>query len=343
MPRYDVDRDAYVRQQERRLRWSWRVAKVQMRLAGDKGSVQAAAYDRTFRDDAEAVTYHYAARNDHLPDFENPQWVNEKVRWQFLNHPNPLMQIAADKIAVRDYLRYKGAQILAPELLAIGETGDDLMTADLREPFVLKSTSGWAQNRFVDDFSPEARRALAATVADWDRWDHWRFLGELHYRGIPKRWLAEKLIGPVPRIREYKFYCLMGEPQFFMYVTDRTDEDFHSALFDTRWRPTPFHWTGHPTTAERPARVPAVFEKMLAEARRLSEDFMHVRVDFLEIDGRAYFSELTFSGGGARNPFLPQIQNEVFGEMMDLRRAADYCTRGRAISSTLTEAMPAAA
>jgi hypothetical protein len=343
MPRHDLERDAYFRQLERRFRWSWRFCKLQMRLAGDKGSLQAAAYDRTFRSDEEAVSYHYSARNDHLPDFGDPAWVNEKVRWQFLNHPNPLMQIAADKIAVRDYLTYKNAQIAAPELLAVGATPESLLAADLPDRYVLKSASGWAQNRFVDDPTPEARRALASTLAEWELWDHWRYLGELHYRGIPKRWLAEEVIGAPQRINEYKFYCLMGEPQFSMYMTDRTDTGIRCSLFDTKWRPTPFHWTGHPASAERPERVPAAFEKMLAEARRLSEDFMHVRVDFLEIDGRVYFSELTFSGGGARNPFLPRMQNEVFGEMMDLSRASEYCDRGRAIFSTIAMPLPAAA
>lgn len=343
MPRYDVDRDAYFRQMERRLRWSWRFSKLQMRLSGDRGSLQAAAYDRTFRSDEEAVSYHYAGRNDHLPDFANPTWVNEKIRWQFLNHPNPLLQIAADKVGVRDYLRYKNAQIHAPELYAVGTTAEEFFAADLPDRFVLKSGSGWAQNRFVADGSPAARQGLADTLAEWELWDHWRFLGELHYRGIPKRWLAEAIVEPVGRIAEYKFYCLMGEPQFFLYQTDRTDTGVRTALFDPQWRPTPFHWVGHPATAERPERVPAAFEKMLAEARRLSEDFMHVRVDFLECEGRVYFSELTFSGGGARNPFLPRIQNEVFGEMMDVRRAEDYCKLGRAISSTLRVPIPAAA
>ena len=328
---------------ERRFRWAWRIAKVKMRMRGEEGSPQAAAYDRTFRNDQDAVSYHYAARNDHLPDFDDPLWINEKIRWQFLNHPNPLMQLAADKVAVRDYLRYKGAQFDAPELLGVGDTGAELLGANLPQHYVFKSTSGWAQNRFVDECSPDVRRELVATLAEWDSWDHWRFLSELHYRGLPKRWLAERVIGDVPRINEYKFYCIMGEPQFFMYITDRTDGNFRSALFDPQWRPAPFHWTGHATTAEQPERRPAAYEKMLAEARRLSEDFMHVRVDFLECDGRVYFSELTFSGGGARNPFLPRMQNEAFGEMMDLRRAAEYCARGRAICSSLVEALPAAA
>lgn len=343
MPRRDVDRDAYVRQMDRRVRWGWRVSRLRRHLAGETGPVQAEAYERAFRSDAEAVTYHYAVRNDHMPDFDDPTWINEKVRWQFLNHANPLMGIAADKAAVRNYLRYKNAQILAPELYAVGEGAGTLLAAELPERFVLKSTSGWAQNRFVDGLGRDGRRRLADTVAEWDRTDHWRLLGELHYRGIPKRWLAEEVIGTPARIAEYKFYCLMGEPQFFMYMTDREGHDVRCSLFDPQWRPTPFHWSGHPPTAEPPEKRPAAYEKMLAEARRLSEDFMHVRVDFLECEGRVYFSELTFAGGGARNPFIPRIQNEAFAEMMDLRRAADYAERGRAISSMLATPMPAAA
>ena len=86
MPRVDIDRDAYVRRMERRVRWGWRVSRMRRRLPGSNVPVQAAAYDRAFRSDAEAVTYHYAVRNDHLPDFDRPTWINEKVRWQFLNH-----------------------------------------------------------------------------------------------------------------------------------------------------------------------------------------------------------------------------------------------------------------
>lgn len=343
MPRADIDRDAYVRQMDRRVRWGWRVSRLRRRLAGDPTPVQAAAYDRAFRSDAEAVTYHYAVRNDHLPDFETPSWINEKIRWQFLNHANPLMAVAADKAAVRHYLHHKNAQIPAPELYGVGTGADDLLAADLPDRFVLKSTSGWAQNRFVADTLPAARRNLAATVSEWQRWDHWRVLGELHYRDIPKRWLAEQVIGPAARISEYKFYCIMGEPQFFMFMTDRAGNDVRCSLFDLKWRLTPFHWSGYAQTADRPERRPAAFEKMVAEARRLSEDFMHVRVDFLECDGRVYFSELTFAGGGARNPFMPHVQNEAFGEMMDLRRAAEYAARGRAITSSISVPITAAA
>jgi hypothetical protein len=341
MPRFDRNRDDYVRQTERRYRWAWRVARLTQHLHVEKRSLQAEAYDRVFRRDEDAVTYHYAARNNHLPDFENPRWVNEKIRWQYLNHHNPLMGIASDKVAVRDYLAFKGSEILPPDMFASGASASDLLAADLPSSFVLKSTAGWAQNIFVDEANPIPRRSLAMSVEEWRVWDHWRFLGEMHYRGIPKRWLAEQIIGSVPLIREFKFYCILGEPVFVLYIADRTETKFNCAILDMDWRQTDFHWADHPATIRQPPR-PAAFEQLVAEARRLSEDFLHVRVDFMECEGRIYFSELTFSGGGARNPFLPVLQNEALGERLDLSRAPELLARGTEIVSMLRQESVAA-
>lgn len=335
MPRYDLDRDEYLKQMDRRQRWAWRSARLRHGLGALGRPVQAEAYDRTFPTDRDAVTYFYAERNSHLPDFDAPRWVNEKIRWQFLNHPNPLMTLAADKAAVRRYLAYKGAEILAPDLYGVFSSGEELAAALLPKRFVLKSTFGCGQNHFLDEVEPVRRRAIAARIRQLNEWDHWRIMGEMHYRGIPKRWLAEEDVGPTDSIREFKFYCLHGQPIFVLYITDRTPGRFRHALFDINWGRLDFQWNGHPETAER-TRRPHDFERMVAEAKRLSEDFLHTRVDFLQQGDRTYFSELTFSGGGARNPFVPYFHNEVLGEMLDLSHASAYLERGRRIVEALT-------
>ena len=324
-----------MRRVERRHLWAWRLAKLRRRVVRTSTSLQAEAYQRAFPHDIDAVTYHYAVKNDHLPDFDNPSWVNEKIRWQFLNHQNPLMTLGADKAAVRDYLAYKGAEIRAPELYAVVSTGQELVEADLPERYVLKSTFGYSQNHFVQETGGAERRRLAGKIAEWNAWDHWRLMGELHYRGIEKRWLAEEVICDLQKVREYKFYCLHGQPIFVLYITERQDGGYKHALFDMNWRPLDFHWNGHARSTAAPPQRPDDFEKLVAEAKRLSEDFMHVRVDFLQSDTRYYFSELTFSGGAARNPFVPFIKNEILGEMLDLSRAGEYLERGRAITSIL--------
>jgi hypothetical protein len=120
MPQAGADRNAFVARIERRRSLVYRLGRLRRRLGGAARPLETEVYDRTFRSDAEAVAYHYARHNDHLPDLDDPVWLNEKIRWQFLHHPNPLMTLAADKIAVRDYLAFKGARIAPPALIAVG-------------------------------------------------------------------------------------------------------------------------------------------------------------------------------------------------------------------------------
>jgi len=334
MPRLFTDRDSFVRRIERRREAARWVANARRKVGLAHGPTQAAIYDGTFRSDEEAVSYFYALRNDHLPDFENPTWVNEKVRWQFINRPNPLMGLAADKIAVNSYLNYKGARFMPPETVAAGSQPEELLSASLPKKFALKSTASSGQNYFEDGTRGTPRTELAAQLARWNQLDYWRHAGEMHYRGLRKRWIAEELVGTPEQIVEYKFYCLHGEPMFILAISGRSGTNYNCALFDLDWKLTDFHWRGYAATAastERPAKLATLIE----EARRLSEDFIHVRVDFMQCGDRIMFSELTFSGGAARNPFMPLVKNVEFGDRIDLGRSSEYIERGERIASEL--------
>jgi hypothetical protein len=334
MPRFDVSRDDFVRRVDHRRRWAHRRYRVRRMLGSTACRCQqAAVYDATFRSDAEAVAYYYANANDHMPDFERPSWINEKVRWQFLNHPNPLMSLAADKIAVRAYLAFKGSAIRAPEMLAMGSDPADLAELALPDRFVLKSAYGSGQNH-IEGGSPTARRDLVAMVAGWSRWDQWRHTGELHYRTLPKRWLVEELIEARREKLEYKFFCLAGEPAFVAVITERNGHAYKRAVYDLDWNRIELGISGT-ATDDRPVERPHDLDFMAEEARRLSEDFLHVRVDFLKFDGRLIFSELTFANLAARRPFEPISANRALGERMDLRRAPEYLARGRRTAAEL--------
>jgi TupA-like ATPgrasp len=344
MPMPMSDRDGFVRRVERRraaVRWGYH-ARRGIGLAPQWG--QAEIYDGTFRSDHEAVSYFYALKNDHLPDFDRPTWINEKIRWQFVHHPNPLMGLAADKLTVREYLRYKGASLPAPEIVASGATVQELRQARLPQRYVLKASAASGQNHFEDPASPTPRATLAAKFERWALYDYWRYAAELHYRGLPHRWLAEELLGPREGIVEYKFYCIHGEPMFILVISDRRGPRYSSALFDLDWRPVDFHWRGYSPDAKSTPR-PARLGTMIEEARRLSEDFLHVRVDFMQVGQRLLFSELTFSGGAARNPLVPLVRNVEIGALLDLRRAPEYLERGeriaRQLGADLTERRPA--
>lgn len=334
MPQKGVDRNAFVARIERRRSLAYRLARLRRRVTGGAQPLEAEVYDRTFRSDAEAVAYHYARRNDHLPDLDDPVWLNEKIRWQFLHHPNPLMALAADKIAVRGYLAFKGARIASPALIASGDAPGALLQLDLPDSFALKSAHGSGQVHLERKGAFTPPRVLAERARAWQRVDHWRRTGELHYRAVPKRWLVEELVPAARRKLEYKITCFRGEPAFVTVITERTREGYRRATYDCDWRPAGLGVRGL-TEDTRPVPRPAALDLMLDEARRLSEDFLHVRVDFMEFDDRLVFSELTFASLGARLPFEPLAANTALGALMDLARAPDLLARGRGIVARL--------
>lgn len=334
MPRRDADRDRFVAEIDRRKRWARGMVRAKRALGMQKTPIQAAVYDATFRSDTEALTYLYARRNDHLPDLEDPVWLNEKIRWQFLHHPNPLMSLAADKISVRDYLRLKGAAIEVPQVLAMGSDPADLLTADLPDRFVLKSAYGSGQNHIEDGSLRTPRAELARKAAVWAGYDQWRSTGEFHYRPIPKRWLVEEYVPASGQKLEYKVFCMQGEPILISVITERTATGIKRVLHDVNWNRLGYATRGIMNDSREVPR-PDDLDFILDEARRLSADFLHVRVDFLKFGGRLVFSELTFASLAARIPYEPIGVNVELGALMDLRQAPERLARGRRIAAEL--------
>ncbi len=336
MPRYDADRDAFVARIDRQRRWLGRGAKVLRALGLLRRPEQEAVYDRVFSSEAEMVSYAYARKNDHLPDLVNPVWYNEKVRWQFLNHRNPLMSLVADKIAVRDYIHYRDGRIQPPSLIAHGWTAEELATAVLPKEFVLKTSFGSGQNYIERADKATPRSVLVAKFNAWMHYDQWRSTGEFHYRYVPKRWLAEEYVpSNAGEQVEYKVFCMMGEPVFILVVKGRTAAGYRRNLYTPDWEPTDFHWKGFPIDPE-PVPRPERLDEMLEDSRRYGQDFLSVRVDFFgSTGGRLDFSELTFASAAARVPFTPDEANVRLGDTIDLSRAGEYLERGARIAREL--------
>lgn len=338
MPRYDTDRDAFVSRIDRRRRWLGRTAKILRGVGLMKSPLQEFVYGRAFSSDHEVISYAYGLKNDHLPDLENPRWYNEKVRWQFLNHNNPLMSLVADKIAVRDYVAYKGTVIQAPELIAFGSYPGDLAAVRLPKQFALKSSYGSGQNHIETAGKHTPRADLIAKAAAWMDYDQWRSTGEFHYRNLPKRWLVEEFVPSSKGQLEIKLFCMMGEPVFFLVVKDREDSKnpgkYRRNLYDVNWNPVDFHWRDNPPDVN-PVPRPPMLDQIVADARVYAKDFMQVRVDFLQCDDRLVFSELTFASAAARIPFTPLEKNIELGDMIDLGRAQEYMEHGTELAAKL--------
>lgn len=81
------------------------------------------------------------------------------------------------------------------------------------------------------------------------------------------------------------------------------------------WNRIPVH-NGHECSGY--VEKPQHFNEMLEVAKKLSEDFPHVRVDLYDEEGKVYFGELTFYHNGGLGIFEPDEWDYRFGEMFDL-------------------------
>ena len=60
------------------------------------------------------------------------------------------------------------------------------------------------------------------------------------------------------------------------------------------------------------------FEKMIEIAERCSAAFIHVRVDLYNIDGKIFFSEMTFYSEAGYGTFIPEEYDRKLGELIHL-------------------------
>ena len=139
--------------------------------------------------------------------------------------------------------------------------------------------------------------------------------GEKHYRRIPRRVLAEELLGSgVSDVPDYKFYCFDGKPGFVEVIFDRHSDPWQRFL-DMDWNSLPFK--GTKALTNRTVERPATLGQMLSIAETLAAPFFFVRVDLYEVEETVFFGELSFIPGGGVS-MSPRAWNRKLGDLIRL-------------------------
>lgn len=119
-------------------------------------------------------------------------------------------------------------------------------------------------------------------------------------------------------LRDYKIFTFDGVAKALYIASERQirGEETKFDFFDTEFRHLPFT-NGRPNADVPPAK-PETFDEMVKLAEKLSKDIPHLRVDFYEVNGKAYFGELTFSHWSGFVPFCPEEWDKTFGDWIQL-------------------------
>ncbi len=257
-------------------------------------------------------------------DFENPVNYTQKQQWLNLYDRDPRKSTYTDKYEVRKHIKEMiGEDYLVPLISINGkdcfDNVDEINFDKLPNAFAIKCTHGSHMNIIVPDKSSLSKKNIKEIKKQLKKWlslDYAYVSGlEIHYHDIKPRIIIEQYITSNGDLPDYKFFCFNGKLKFMWVDTSR----FHGhrrTVFDLDFKRLPYRFETFPDVGD--IEKPHHFEEMKQLALKLCEDFIFVRVDFYEANGKLYFGELTFSSLAGLMPPEPIEYNKIIGDYMKI-------------------------
>lgn len=254
-------------------------------------------------------------------DLKNPKGFNEKINWLKLydsRESNDLKPYLSDKYTARAYVqKVLGSDEILNELLWEGEKPEDIPFDDLPDQFVIKVTHGSTLNIICKDKSEINREKTIKILKVWLKAKFLPCYGEWWYGIVSPRVIIEKYLENTDRqeLLDYKVFCFNGKPRLIDVHSGRFKEHKRN-IYDTDWNflnNVRFKYN-HFDQVEKPMAL----NQLLLYAKKLSQDFAHVRVDFFIVNNQIYFAEFTFANGAGFDEIIPYSFELTMGEWIQL-------------------------
>lgn len=272
-------------------------------------------------DDETYLKIAYRVKMGKKLNLDPPVTFNEKLQWLKLHDRRPEYTTMVDKYEAKKWVadRIGGGDVIPT--LGVWEHFDEIDFDKLPNQFVLKCThdsGGLVIFRDKSQFDKEAARRKIETCLK-----HNFFWGqrEWAYKAVQPRILAEVYMEDETArtmgskgLTDYKFFCFNGTPKF-AYVSCGLEkhETAQISFLDMSWCFTDFRRSDYKPLSMIPPK-PSQFDAMKNIAARLSKDIPFVRVDLYEVEGKVYFSEMTFYPCSGFLPFEPEKYDRALGD-----------------------------
>lgn len=237
----------------------------------------------------------------------------EKIQYRKLFENNILYSECSDKYLVRKYVANKiGKEYLIPLYLVTNKL-TKIEWEKLPNSFVIKCNHDCGSTKIIKNKNliPEKEKnSIIKKLNNSIKIDFGFLTLEKHYSNISRKIIAEKMLltaqGNIPE--DYKFHCF--KEKIFIQVIQRKNKKLKMNYFDEDWNILNFE-TGGELLFD--VKKPENLDKMIELARKLSDDFEYVRVDFYNLEGKIYFGELTFTPFNGVEKFTPNKWDYIFG------------------------------
>ncbi len=243
------------------------------------------------------ISYQYKYITHHKLDWKGLSRYTEKLQYLrlYVYPKDKLVSKCAGRVGVREYVKEMGYEDLLIKTYGVYDKFEDIDFDKLPNSFAMKCSHGCAMNYICYGKSKINYEELKKKFNKWLKTNYGKKTVELHYAPIKPQIIIEELMlenGKLPT--EYKIHVFNGVAKNLYVVTSRgVDIRYNNYYID--W--TPFdgsQFNGWKKT-DYPLKKPSNFDEMVVIAEKLADKFPFVRVDLYNINGKIYFSEMTFT------------------------------------------------
>lgn len=270
--------------------------------------------------DSEYLRRLFKIRVGYELNLENPRSFNEKIQWLKLHDRNEKYVKLVDKYEVKEYIANKFGRELVIPTLGVWDRFEQINFNDLPDKFVLKCThdsGGVVICTSKLEFDVEkAKKTLNRCLKHNFYWSG----REYPYKQVKPRIIAEKYLVDDSKsgaLNDYKLMCFNGKVECGFVCSNRFGEGgLYVNFYDRDWNSLPFirKYPKDPIEIQKPA----LYDKMVLLAEKMSEGIPFVRIDFYEIENKIYFGEFTFYPGSGMEWFDPIEWDYKLGDLLTL-------------------------
>lgn len=274
----------------------------------------------------QVINHVYKTATGKIMNWDNPCDYNEKINWLKLYSDTSLWTLYADKYRVRKHIEDMGLSELLVPLLGKWDKAEDIDFDKLPDSFVIKTNHGSGDVIIVKDKQKANVQEIRQQLNKNLKTPYGKYQGENHYLKIPPCIIAEPLLEQNSELScsliDYKMICFDGEPFSTLCFFNRQNGHYEFELHDLNWEYQPDYlvYNDHSRRGGGVIPKPISYDKMLKAAALLSKGFPQVRVDFYEIEGKLYISELTFTSTGGCIKYLNDDYLNILGNQCKIKK-----------------------
>ena len=249
--------------------------------------------------------------------------IQSKISYLIVHESPDYKSKIVDKIGVHEYAKKVLGKDICVPILKIYNDANEINFDELPNQFVLKNNHGCGMNIIVNDKSKLNFEDAKNTLNKWKNDNFGVDAGEFQYINVNKKIFAETFLKD--NIEDYKIYCFHGEPKLIR-VQKKVESRKINNYYTLDWKLTDIE-TGLDNFYRDPNTVfekPKTLELMIEYAKKLSAEFVFVRVDFYYFNDIIYLGEMTFTPSNLNFRLKNEEQSKYLGTFIDITKIKKY-------------------